>query len=218
MTTLLSTSIQAMPSGFVYVTDSRMLYEISYFGSENFIGRPIDGYQNKVCILTEPAATALIAAQDELAARHPGYVFKIFDTYRPKQAVAHFVRWSKDPKDQLRKYEYYPELNKPDLFKLGYIFERSSHSRGSTVDLTIAKPDPNNPSKHIELEMGTPFDYFDEASHTDTTKISEEAQQNRKLLADLMQKYGFVGIREEWWHFTLKEEPFPDTYFDFPVA
>jgi D-alanyl-D-alanine dipeptidase len=218
LSTITAFTAGALPTGFTYINDPHLILEISYVGNDNFIGRPIDGYKNKVCIMTQAGAKALLAVQDELNQTHPGYVLKIFDTYRPTKAVAHFVRWSEDPHDQIRKTEYYPDLNKPDLFKFGYIGARSSHSRGSTVDLTIAVKDPNDPTKYNELDMGTMFDYFHETSHADSTAVSQQAQQNRKLLKDLMLKHGFTGIREEWWHFTLRDEPFPDTYFDFDVA
>lgn len=211
------TKAAIMPEEFSYLTDPRFIYSMDYATSNNFIGRPIAGYETKRCILTKPAIEAIIKVQDELDSLNKGYVLKIFDTYRPTVAVADFVEWSKDSNDIKMKQTYYPTLTKPELFERGFIFNRSSHSRGSTVDLTIAVVDPNNPSKHSELEMGTIFDFFDETSYTESTAVSATAQANRKFFKALMEKHNFINYYQEWWHFTLANEPFPDTYFDFTV-
>lgn len=218
MTILSSASIAAntLPVGFAYLNDTRIILEMNYVGDDNFIGRPIKGYYKKVCILSEPAITALTAVQNELDTLNKGYVLKIFDSYRPTTAVADFQTWAQDPADQLQKSKYYPNFTKPELFENGYICARSSHSRGSTVDLTIVMVDPSG--KHTELDMGTGFDFFGEASNTDSKLVSETAQQNRQFFKALMDKHGFENLPNEWWHFTLRNEPFPDTYYDFPVA
>jgi D-alanyl-D-alanine dipeptidase len=204
-----------LPKGFTYLNDARFILSLDYFTAYNFIGRPVAGYEAKVCILTEPAATALIKVQDELDAYKAGYRLKIFDTYRPVQAVADFVQWAKEP-DEKMKATFYPNVAKSELFKKGYIAQRSAHSRGSTVDLTIAISHDSQATP-IELDMGTTFDYFDEKAHTNNSHISDAAKKNRELLKQAMEKHGFVNYSLEWWHFTLNNEPFPDTYFDFPV-
>lgn len=213
-TTTLTASLNALglPDGFTYVKDPRITLEMNYFGSDNFIGRPINGYRNKVCILTEQAAKALIAVMDELEKTHPGYTLKIFDTYRPHRAVENFLSWAEDPNDIIGKNKYYPDLTKAEIFEQRYIFPRSSHSRGSTVDLTILD------SNGVELDMGTEFDFFGSASHTASPLVSEQAHINRQLLFKLMDKHGFENLPQEWWHYTLRNEPFPDQYFDFEVA
>ncbi len=206
-----------LPLGFSYVNDRRMIQSVDYATAHNFMGRPVAGYARAVCILSNEANTALVAVQDELDTLEKGYVLKLFDCYRPKTAVADFIQWSKDPKDIKERAHYYPDFEKPELFKIGYIGSVSSHSRGSTVDLTIAVRDLKNPTNYVELDMGTPFDFFGEKSNTDSKSVSTVAQQNRQLLKGLMEKQGFKNLELEWWHYTLVNEPFPDTYFDFPV-
>jgi D-alanyl-D-alanine dipeptidase len=159
--------------------------------------------------LTQSAAAALAAVARDLAAR--GLVIKVFDCYRPARAVANFVRWARDPNDQTAKAEFYPDVDKRTLFRDGYIASQSGHSRGSTADLTLAKADGT------ELDMGTHFDFFSPKSWTADTTVTAEQHANRMLLADAMRRRGFRGYDKEWWHFTLRGEPFPDTYFDFPV-
>ena len=203
-----------LPKGFAYLTDDRFIYSLDYFTAYNFIGRPITGYQAKVGILTEAAVQALIKVQDELDSFNAGYHLKIFDAYRPARAVADFVQWAKEP-DEKMKAIFYPNVTKSELFQQGYIAERSSHSRGSTVDLTIAIRGQHNDFK--ELDMGTIFDYFDEKAHTHHPQLLESVKKNRQLLKQVMENHGFENYPLEWWHFTLKNEPFPDTYFDFPV-
>jgi zinc D-Ala-D-Ala dipeptidase len=207
-----------LPKGFVYLKDPRMLYIMSYASPANFVGQVVDGYHEKICIISEPAAVALIAVQDALDKLQKDYRLKIFDTYRPTSAVDHFSRWAADANDQKMKAEYYPDLNKADLFELKYIAEKSSHSRGSTVDLTITvEKDPKSKAPDQELDMGTAFDFFDDRSHTANPTISAVAKANRALLKDLMEAQGFENYKLEWWHYTLKNEPFPDTYFNFDV-
>jgi len=186
--------------------------DIRYAGSHNFVGRPIDGYRAPHCLLTEPAANALADVARDIAPR--GLVIKVFDCYRPTRAVGHFVRWARDIADTKRKGEYYPDIDKRDLFQLGYIAERSGHSRGSTVDLTLVR---RIGAATVELDMGTPFDFFSPKSWPSDRSVSAEAQANRALLAAAMRRSGFRSYDKEWWHFTLDNEPFPDSYFDFPL-
>jgi zinc D-Ala-D-Ala dipeptidase len=183
--------------------------DMRYAGSHNFVGRPIDGYQAPRCFLTQTAAEALAEVARDLSSR--GLVIKAFDCYRPTRAVANFVRWARDFGDQAAKEEFYPDVDKRTLFRDGYIASRSGHSRGSTIDMTLATADGR------ELDMGTHFDFFSPKSWTADTSITPERHANRMLLAAAMRRRGFRGYDKEWWHFTLKGEPFPDTYFDFPV-
>lgn len=181
-----------------------------YFGEHNFVGRRIDGYEGPVCLLTGQAAVAFSRVQRELAA--VGLGLKAFDCYRPVRAVAHFVRWAQNLADQQRKAEFYPEVEKRNLFKEGYIATRSGHSRGSAIDLTLVRLDGG-----AELDMGTPYDFFSPRSWTSEQSISAEARASRTLLSAAMRRGGFRPYAREWWHFTLTNEPFRDTYFDFPV-
>lgn len=187
-----------------------VIYDIRYYSDNNFTGQRIDGYLKPLALLSKEALISLKEAAAEL--REKGYKFIIYDAYRPEKAVVHFVRWAKDPDDIRMKEYFYPELDKSVLFEKGFIAERSAHSRGSTVDLTLY--DIEN---ECEVDMGGTFDYFGERSHTDYEGISDMQHENRMLLKDVMERHGFVPIREEWWHFTLKDEPYPDTYFDFDV-
>jgi D-alanyl-D-alanine dipeptidase len=186
-----------------------LVADIRYAGSHNFVGRPIDGYRAPRCLLTQSAANALTEVARDVAAL--GLVIKVFDCYRPTRAVADFVRWARDPKDQAAKAEFYPDVDKRTLFRNGYIASRSGHSRGSTVDLTLARADG------AELDMGTPFDFFSPKSWTAAASVTAEQHANRMRLAAAMQRRGFRGYSKEWWHFTLRNEAFPDTYFDVPV-
>lgn len=198
---------------FVLLTDviPDVIQEIRYFSTYNFIGERIDGYEEPCAILSRPAALALKKVSDEL--RKQGYLLKIFDTYRPKSAVDHFVRWAEDENDLRMKPYFYPDVDKRDLFKIGYIARRSGHSRGSTVDLTLFEM-----ASGKEMDMGSPFDYFGKRSHASFIRYLSVPQiKNRLLLRNAMVRGGFETIEEEWWHFTLKNEPYPDTYFDFPV-
>jgi D-alanyl-D-alanine dipeptidase len=186
-----------------------LVVEMRYAGAHNFVGRPIEGYAAARCLLTRPAAAALAAVARELEPR--GLVLKVFDCYRPTRAVADFVRWARDPKDQKMKAEFYPEVDKRTLFRDGYIASHSGHSRGSTVDLTLADADGR------ELDMGTRFDFFSLKSWPGNPAVGAAAQGNRRTLAEAMAKHGFRPYSREWWHFTLRHEPFPQTYFDFVV-
>jgi D-alanyl-D-alanine dipeptidase len=188
--------------------------EMRYAGAHNFVGAPIDGYERPACLLTRPAAAALAEVQRDLAASRLG--LKAFDCYRPARAVAHFVRWARDIRDVKTKAEFYPTVDKRDLFALGYIAAQSGHSRGSTVDIGIVKLGSNG-ELGGELDMGTPFDTFSPRSWPGDQNVSAEARRNRALLAAAMRRRGFRPYEKEWWHFTLRGEPFPATYFDFPV-
>jgi D-alanyl-D-alanine dipeptidase len=185
-----------------------LIVDARYAGSHNFVGRPIAGYEASRCLLTQAAAAALAEVARDLAPR--GLVLKAFDCYRPTGAVANFVRWARDLSDVAGKREFYPDVDKSTLFRDGYISSRSGHSRGSTIDLTLAHADG------LELDMGTPFDFFSTRSWP-TANVGAEAKANRALLASAMRRRGFRPYDKEWWHFTLSHEPFPDTYFDFPV-
>ncbi len=200
------------PDDFVDAADvvPGLVVEARYAGFFNFVGEPIDGYEAPKCLLTRPAAEALAKVQESL--KPYGFGLKVFDCYRPARAVAEFVRWSKDEDDTRMKPEFYPDLDKSELFLKGYIAERSGHSRGSTADLTLV----TLPAK-VEVYMGTGFDFFSERSWPDDAKQPADARANRLLLSSLMQLHGFEPYPYEWWHFTLADEPYPDTYFDFPV-
>ena len=206
---------EGLPESFVYVQDiiPNIQVEPRYAADRNFMGRRVDGYFAPKCILTKQAAEALRKVQEDL--NRFGLGLKIFDAYRPQRAVDDFVRWGKDLNDTKMQAEYYPKVDKWNLFKDGYIAEKSSHSRGSTVDLTIVRLD-GNPFES-ELDMGTPFDFFGPESWPDSPLVSSVQRAHRMLLQVLMQKHGFEPYAKEWWHFTLKNEPFPNTYFDFPV-
>ncbi|MBR0381319.1 MAG: M15 family metallopeptidase [Eubacterium sp.] len=200
-------------SAFVRLSDfvPDIVQEIRYYSTYNFIGDRINGYEEPVAILTKEAARALREVSNR--AMVMGYRLKIFDAYRPARSVRHFVLWGIEDLDQRMKLFFYPDLEKGELFKRGYIASLSSHSRGSTVDLTLLDMKTGK-----EVDMGSPFDYFSPVSHPDYKGISQGQFENRMLLQKLMVKGGFEPFDCEWWHFTLKDEPFPDTYFDFPIA
>lgn len=185
--------------------------EMRYAGSNNFVGRPIAGYEAPVCLLTRQAATALAAVQADLA--RFGLGLKVFDCYRPTRAVADFAAWARDLNDQARRAEYYPNVDKSQLFALGYIAERSGHSRGSTVDLTVI-----DLTTRAEIDMGSPFDLFDTRSWPSSDAINAPQRANRLMLQSIMRARGFKPLEQEWWHFTLDHEPYPRTYFNFPVT
>jgi zinc D-Ala-D-Ala dipeptidase len=201
-----------VPAGFVDAATvvEGLVVDMRYFGDNNFVGERIDGYERPRCLLTAQAANALAAVQRSLAPR--GLGLKVFDCYRPVRAVAHFLRWARRIDDVKRKADFYPDLDKRDLFRLGYLASRSGHSRGSTVDLTLVRRADN-----VELDMGTPYDFSDPRSWTADKRVSVDAQKNRALFAGAMMRGGFRPYHKEWWHFTLNNEPFPDRYFDFPV-
>ncbi len=187
--------------------------DLRYYGVDNFVGERIDGYQAPRALLTRPAAEALGRVQQELAPF--GLGLKLFDAYRPQRAVEHFVRWARDVNDTRMKATFYPDVAKRDLFKKGYIAEKSSHSRGSTVDVTLVPLNATHSAK--ALDMGTSFDWFGPESWPNSSAVTPVQRAHRLLLRTLMEKQGFQPYAQEWWHFTLAAEPFPDTYFDFPV-
>jgi zinc D-Ala-D-Ala dipeptidase len=201
---------QERPAAFVDAATvvPGLIVEMRYAGAHNFVGRPVDGYEAPRCLLTEAAAKALADVARDLAPR--GLSLKVFDCYRPVRAVANFMRWARAIADVAGKKEFYPDVDKRLLFQDGYIASRSGHSRGSTVDLTLARDGR-------ELDMGTPFDFFSPRSWPASASVSAEAKADRALLAAAMRRRGFRPYDREWWHFTLSHEPFPDTYFDFPV-
>jgi D-alanyl-D-alanine dipeptidase len=204
---------EAYPPGFVSLLDMipDASLDIRYFGENNFVGERIASYNAPEAIMTVEAAAALKRAARDLAGR--GYGVKIFDAYRPRPAVEHFVRWGRDPGDVRMKAIFYPDTEKAELFKRGYISSRSAHSRGSTVDLTLTRL-----AGGAEVDMGSPFDFFGEISHFDSRLATEEQSANRRILRDAMTKAGFKPVKTEWWHFTLADDPRPSEYFDFPVA
>ena len=204
---------EKMPQGFVVLSDviPDVIQEIRYHSTYNFVGTRVDGYEEPVALITRQAAEALKAVNTELMAL--GYRIKVYDTYRPQRAVSHFVRWAKAIGDTLTKQSFYPEVDKRLLFKLGFIASKSGHSRGSTIDLTLVHTQSGK-----EVDMGGVFDYFGQLSHPSYQQITKEQKANRMLLRRVMMKHGFVPLSTEWWHFTLKNEPYPDTYFDFPVS
>lgn len=201
------------PSGFVLISDyiPGVIQEIRYHSTYNFVGERIDGYEEPVALITIEAARALKSVANEMNVQ--GYRLKVFDAYRPLCAVKHFVLWGIEDQDIRMKPYFYPDLQKQELFSGGYIASRSSHTRGSTVDLTLL-----DMATGKELDMGSPFDLFSEISHPDSRQVTDEQYANRMTLRSVMVRNGFEPIDCEWWHFTLKEEPYPDTYFEFPVS
>ena len=201
------------PSGFLLLADfiPQIVQEIRYYSTYNFVGDRIDGYEEPCAILTKEAARALKSVSNEMIVK--GYRLKIFDAYRPVSAVKHFILWGIEDQDIRMKPYFYPNLEKQELFAKGYIAKQSSHSRGSTVDLTLLDMKTGK-----ELDMGGPCDYFEELSHPDYRGITDEQYHNRMLLRTSMIRNGFEPFECEWWHFTLKNEPYPETYFAFPVS
>lgn len=201
------------PSGFALLSDfvPQAIQEIRYFSTYNFVGERIDGYEEPCAIITPEAGRALKSASNEFNVM--GYRIKVFDAYRPAMAVKHFVLWALEDVDVRMKPYFYPEIEKEEAIALGYIAKQSSHSRGSTVDLTLL-----DMSTGKEVDMGSPFDYFGERSHPDYKGITDEQYENRMLLQRTMMRNGFVPLECEWWHFTLEDEPYPNTYFNFPVS
>jgi D-alanyl-D-alanine dipeptidase len=223
----------AMPEDFVYLrdVDPTIQQDMRYAGSRNFTGRPVDGYDAAECVLARQAAEALKQVQAEVSAG--GLTLKVYDCYRPTRAVAAFVAWAKEPDDPLAKTTYYPNLPKSALFP-DYIATRSGHSRGATLDLTLVQSEAMVPGGEDakpractapqkghapdgSLAMGTSFDCFDVKANTAAAGLTAEEQKNRALLVEAMQAHGFKNYPKEWWHFTLDPEPYPDTYFDFPI-
>ena len=200
-------------SGFVVLSDvvPDIIQEIRYYSTYNFVGDRINGYEEPCALMTKEAAAALKEVADELRAK--GYRLKVFDAYRPQMAVDNFMAWAKDFNDTRMKKYFYPELNKDVLFPQGYIAEKSGHSRGSTIDLTLFDMNTGK-----EVDMGGTFDYFGERSHPDFKgDLTNKQLANRKILRDAMLRHGFKPLDTEWWHFTLANEPYPNTYFTFPV-
>ena len=206
-------SVTMDPSGFVVLADyvPGIVQEIRYYSTYNFIGDRIDGYEEPCALLTKEAARALKAVSNEMNVQ--GYRLKIFDAYRPAGAVRHFVLWGIEDLDLRMKPYFYPQLEKQELFEKGYIASQSSHSRGSTVDLTLLDMHTGK-----EVDMGSPFDLFSPISHPDCRAVTDEQYDNRMRLQKVMARNGFEPIDCEWWHFALKNEPYPDTYFNFPVS
>lgn len=232
-----SESASGPPEGFVRLSDVApdVQQEMRYRGEHNFLGRPVTGYDAGECWLTEPAAEAVAKVQAEVSAQ--GYTLKVYDCYRPQRAVDDFVAWAQDPDDHVTRTEFYPRLEKDVLFPEGYILEKSGHSRGSTVDLTMVPEgaglspewtvgDPlvdctaevGQRFADTSVDMGTGFDCFDPKAATETTKITDEQKANRRILHDAMIAAGLTNLPEEWWHYTLDDEPYPDTYFDVPIT
>jgi len=224
------------PDAFVDVKETipSLRFDIRYYGPHNFVGERIDGYNAPKCILTKEAAAALAKVQKELEAY--SLSLKIYDCYRPQRAVDHFVRWAKNINDTRTKKEFYPTVDKRNLFRDGYIDAKSGHSRGSTVDLTIVTiPLPGQAQyrqgeklyecylpaekrfKDNSINMGAGFDCFHEMSHTANPKVGKQQRINRLLLKTIMDKHGFKNLDLEWWHYTFRNEPFPNTYFDFVI-
>lgn len=204
---------KALPSNFVALSAvaPTVQQDMRYHTSENFVGRPIAGYPNGICVLTKQAADAVLRVQAELHKK--GLGLKVFDCYRPQKAVNDFVVWSKDVRDQKMKSEYYPRVDKAEFFELGYVAAKSGHTRGSTVDLTVIDLKTGK-----QLDMGGEFDFMDERSHPTCQTITPEQYRNRMMLRELMLQNKFKPLATEWWHFTLEKEPFPDTYFNFEVS
>lgn len=187
-----------------------VVYDIRYYSTDNFVGARVDGYLAPIAFITKEAGIRLNQVQTEI--NNEGLGLKIFDAYRPQKGVDHFVRWGAIPSDTITKAKYYPNINKANVFDLGYVATKSGHSRGSTLDLTIVDLETKQ-----ELDMGSHWDFFGEISHHESPLVNEQQTTNRNKLRNIMLKYGFKQYDNEWWHYTLKEEPFPDTYFDFDV-
>ncbi|MEZ4795844.1 MAG: M15 family metallopeptidase [Flavobacteriaceae bacterium] len=201
-----------LPKGFVYVEDviPTIKVELRYFSNNNFLGKPVDSYHKDVAILTEQAANALKNVQEEL--QQYNLSIMIYDSYRPQSAVNHFIRWARDLNDTINKHNFYPDVQKKHLFQEGYISSKSGHSRGSTMDITLVDINTCEP-----LDMGSSWDFFGPESWVANNNLTKQQRANRMLLRVIMEKHGFIIYTKEWWHFSLRNEPFPDTYFDFPV-
>lgn len=226
--------IKKMPDDFVYLTDidNEIQENVRYFTEENFLGKQVNGYKANRIICTIKAAHKLKLVHDEI--KKQGYNLLVYDGYRPQDAPDEFLKWSCDEEDQIAKKYYYPELDKKNMFDLGYIAKKSSHSRGSTFDLTLIKQGVKfsqleYKSQTLEngekipflddgsVNMGTSFDLFHEASHPGSKLVNKEACFYRDIIHESMSKFGFVISKVEWWHFTLKDEPYPNIYFNFPI-
>lgn len=238
VTACLSLCQEARDKGFVYLheIDPTIRTSLRYYSDQNFMAKSVDGYKKSVVIMTQQAAEALKKAQEEFIA--DGYCLVVYDAYRPQDGVNHFIKWSEDVGDQKRKSQYYPRINKADVFELGYVAKRSGHSRGSTIDLTLIKVEDQlheiqeKERKLLDgftitllddgtVDMGSSFDLVDEASHTQTNLVEEQFQKQRAYLKNVMAKHGFKNYSQEWWHFTLQDEPYSasqdSSYFNFPI-
>ncbi|MEA5040108.1 MAG: M15 family metallopeptidase [Clostridiaceae bacterium] len=201
-----------LPEGFVYIDEliPDCIIDAKYAGTENFMGHPAVGYEQPLVVMSREAADGCVKAADLL--RKQGYIMKFFDAFRPQRAVNDFCRWGDDLEDLRRKPIQYPHLDKARIFEDGYIARKSGHSRGSSVDLTIVDAET-----HQELDMGCGFDYMDPRSNLGAAGLTSAQEHNRQILQDTMCGCGFRPYQGEWWHFNLKDEPYPDTYFDFPI-
>ena len=210
---LINSVAAQIPNDFGYIADEipDIKLEIRYATKENFMGRVVNGYSSPKVVLTKKALSAVKKAQTEFM--QLGYGIKVFDAYRPQRAVDDFMQWIKAEKDTVMKHKYYPQLDKKNLVPQGYIAEKSGHSRGSTIDISLVYLDGEK--KGQEVEMGGEWDYFGKRSNYDYPEISPKQKENRALLQKIMIKHGFLPYAEEWWHFTLAKEPFPIQYFDF---
>lgn len=210
---LINSVAAQIPDDFGYIADEipDIRLEIRYASKENFMGRVVNGYSSPKVVLTKKALSALKKAQTEF--KQLGYGIKVFDAYRPQHAVDDFMQWIKVEKDTVMKHKYYPQLDKKNLVPQGYIAEKSGHSRGSTLDLSLVYLDGEKKGK--EVDMGGEWDYFGKKSNYDYPETSSKQKENRALLQKIMIKHGFLPYAEEWWHFTLAKEPFPNQYFDF---
>lgn len=203
---------KGLPPGFLYVDEvvGDCIVDAKYAGTDNFLGRPAAGYLQPLVVVSQAVADRLVPAADIL--RTQGYVVKIFDACRPQRAVDDFVRWGADMGDQRRKPVHYPRVEKGAMFRDGYIAPQSGHSRGCAIDLTLV-----DPRTWQELDMGSIFDFMDPRSHHGAPGLTSLQEQNRALLRDAMCQSGFRLYQQEWWHYIADPEPFPDTYFDFPI-
>ena len=200
-----------LPSGFVYLDEAvpGTLTDAKYAGHDNFVGQPVDGYFAPRVVGSKELADALLCVRDTAAVMRLHLLF--WDAYRPQRAVNHFIRWSQQPEDGRTKAAHYPRISKTDLIPQGYVAEKSGHSRGGTIDLTLATLSGR------PLDMGGDFDLMDERSHHGFSGCTAEQAKNRLLLRRLMEQAGFASYAAEWWHYRLIDEPYPDTYFDFPI-
>lgn len=209
---ILSANAQDGRELFVYLDEivPNIMISPRYFTTDNFVGTKVDGYKKPTLLISKEAGLALAKVQEDL--KKDGLGLKVFDAYRPQKAVDHFVHWAKDPADTVTKSKFYPKTKKSEVFKLGYVASRSGHTRGSTVDLTIINLDTKE-----EVDMGSGWDFFGKISWHSTDLISYDQRANRQKLKAVMAKHGFKSYSKEWWHYTLRDEPFPNTYFDFDV-
>ncbi|MCL2617983.1 MAG: M15 family metallopeptidase [Defluviitaleaceae bacterium] len=202
----------SFPKGFVYLSDRvpDIIQDVRYYSTYNLVGARFEGYESPVIICTEEVADALCAVSGKMSAA--GYVLKVFDAYRPQMAVDHIVRWAGDVADNRMKPYFYPNIGKDRIIPGGYVAPRSGHTRGSAIDLTLVSKQTGQ-----ELDMGTPFDFMDKRSNHGAADITPEQEGNRAILKNVMMEHGFLAYNKEWWHYVLKEEAYPDTYFNFKI-